>query len=79
MNNLRRISLINKFLSTSYKSVGQLLKTIEEPLFLGYLTEAQATKLFQQQGFSIINVYKWWDFSPVDEELKELIFVLQKK
>lgn len=58
---------------------GRLLKTIEEPLFLGYLTEAQAKKLYQQQGFSVINVYKWWDFSPVDEELKELIFVLQKK
>ncbi len=58
---------------------GVLLETIEEPLYLGYLTEPQATKLFQEQGLIVMNIYKWWDFSEIDDELKELIFVLQKK
>ena len=33
----------------------------------------------QEQGLVVMNIYKWWDFSEIDDELKELIFVLQKK
>ena len=72
----------NQTISVSYLfkvfENGNLIKTIEEPLFLGYLTEKQATSLFQNQGFTVENVYKWWDFSKIDDELKELIFVLHK-
>lgn len=72
----------NQTISASYLfkifKEGLLLETIEEPLFLGYLTQPQATTLFQAQGFTVINIYKWWDFSHVDDDLKELIFILRK-
>ncbi len=72
----------NQTISVSYLfkvfENGSLIKIIEEPLLLGYLTEKQATNIFQDQGFIVENIYKWWGFSKIDEELKELIFVLHK-
>ncbi len=54
-----------------------LIKSVEEPLYLGYMNEDQARRLFKNLGFEVTAVYKWWDFSKVDEEKKELIFVLK--
>jgi len=53
------------------------IKSVEEPLYLGYMSEDQAKRLFKYFGFEVAAVYKWWDFSKVDEEKKELIFVLK--
>ena len=71
---------INQTISASYVykvfEGGSLVETIEEPLQLGYMTEKQASSLFESHDLTVSNVYKWWDFSNVDEDLKELIFVL---
>ncbi len=73
---------VNQTISASYVykvfEGENLIETIEEPLQLGYMTEDQAKNLFEDQDLIVSNIYKWWDFSEVDEDLKELIFVLNK-
>jgi hypothetical protein len=55
---------------------GGIVQTVEEPLLLGYLHADQAVSLFESAGFKVLNVYKDWDCSGLDDEKKELIFVL---
>jgi len=49
-------------------------KTIKSSSTLRFLSRDKIKKLLEQEGLKIIEIYGYWDYSPVNDESLEMIF-----
>ena len=74
----RFVELYHKYCTAFAMYSKSFTDTMEEVFSLGIMTPEQTVNIFKSSGLAISNSYKSWDFTPVDSQAKEILYILRK-